>query len=348
MSRFENMTRSMATQGDSNYFDFFSGNYGYFIMSAIGGVALLFLATCTLREIWYRRYGIDLCPRIGGSLRSPELRQQERQQVLRDERTAMQIHFAQLENERTAAIMQKRKERRARYEVFLKSYQMVISKDDLYIRKEVDEMTCDSVPNPAMEERDIESGSLSSDAENGSDGCPGEYSSEEGSEGRSGFLVQESHAPRFESDHNVLVKLPVKAEDGTPRLVDAYCSICLTDFEEGDTIIWASRKPCPHAFHDDCIMTWLSKGKKRCPCCRHFFVSSFTSVDDKNVIVQDSLVDHEERMESGELADAADIDESRASRSPASVSSPLALEQADLPLVDPDIELAMTTQPGVN
>jgi hypothetical protein len=348
MSHFENMTRSMATQGDSNYFDFFSGTYGYLVMSAIGGVALLFLATFTLREIWYRRYSIDLCPRIGGSLRSPELRQQERQQVLRDERTAIQIHFAQLENERTAAIMQKRKERRARYEVFLKSSQMVISKDDLYVPKEVDKMTCDSIPNPATEERDIESGSLSSDADNGSDGCPGEYSSEEGSEGRSGFLVQESHAPHFESDHNVLVKLPVKAKDGTHRLVDAYCSICLTDYEEGDTIIWASRKPCPHAFHNDCIMTWLSKGKKRCPCCRHFFVSSVTSVDDKNVIAQDGLVDHEERMESGELADAADIDESRASRSPASVSSPLALEQGDLALVNPDIDLAMTTQPGVN
>jgi hypothetical protein len=35
-------------------------------------------------------------------------------------------------------------------------------------------------------------------------------------------------------------------------------------------VVWSGLK-CQHAFHDECILPWLSKGKKRCPICRLWF-----------------------------------------------------------------------------
>jgi hypothetical protein len=346
MSHSENMIRYLAEE-EYNFFSYLRDDYFALVYCVIGFMIFLFLATFLLREVCYRRFGIEACPGARWSLSSSHLRQQVRQQVLSDERMAMQMHVTDEREQRTAAMMQKRKERRAKYEVFLKSYKMVISNDDFYIPKVGNEMACASEPDPAMEEIDIETGSLSSDAERGSEASPGEGWLEKDSVFSPGAVVQESHSFCFESDHHVLVMLPEKTKDGTPRLVDAHCSICLTNYEEGDTIIWAARKACPHAFHDDCILTWLSKGKKRCPCCRYFFVPG-TSVDDKDEIAQDSLVDQEETVESGEVSDVAVIEELRASRSPASVSSPVTLEQQDPPLADPDIEFAVTTKPEVN
>lgn len=57
----------------------------------------------------------------------------------------------------------------------------------------------------------------------------------------------------------------------TNRAVDAECAVCFCTYEEGDLIVWSGLK-CRHAFHHDCILPWLEKGKKRCPICRHLFV----------------------------------------------------------------------------
>ena len=54
--------------------------------------------------------------------------------------------------------------------------------------------------------------------------------------------------------------------------VDKECSICLSDYEVGDQVVWSPLDECPHAFHKDCLMQWLTKGKKRCPLCRNWFV----------------------------------------------------------------------------
>lgn len=43
------------------------------------------------------------------------------------------------------------------------------------------------------------------------------------------------------------------------------CSICMTEFEEGDTI---SELPCSHRFHEACVNRWLPI-KRTCPLCRH-------------------------------------------------------------------------------
>ena len=212
-----------------------------------------------------------------------------------------------------AATLQKYKERRAKYENFLENNKMVITKGDFYIPEEGGGMACASKPD-LMEDGDIETGSSSS--EEGSKGSP-------------------------ETDNEVMLTLPVKTDDGKPRHVDANCSICLMDYEEGDTIIWASRKKCMHAFHDECILSWLSKGKKRCPCCRNFFVPALNA-DVTKCIMHDDVEEHihEAMVESGAVLDAAIVEEFGASRNPNQdlISREVRREQQDSPLADPKME----------
>ncbi len=44
------------------------------------------------------------------------------------------------------------------------------------------------------------------------------------------------------------------------------CSICIDDFEQGETIRLLPR--CGHAFHTDCILPWLTERQGCCPCCK--------------------------------------------------------------------------------
>ena len=52
---------------------------------------------------------------------------------------------------------------------------------------------------------------------------------------------------------------------------EAYCAICLSHYEVGDKIVWSPTSPCPHIYHLDCILSWISVGKRKCPYCREFF-----------------------------------------------------------------------------
>lgn len=47
------------------------------------------------------------------------------------------------------------------------------------------------------------------------------------------------------------------------------CSVCLTDFEVGDTVVTLS---CKHVFHEDCLVPWLESNGS-CPICRHSLVT---------------------------------------------------------------------------
>jgi hypothetical protein len=57
------------------------------------------------------------------------------------------------------------------------------------------------------------------------------------------------------------------------NMVPNCCAICLTSYEEGDTVIWSSNQACAHAFHQDCVVGWLVKMQPEtpCPCCRQEF-----------------------------------------------------------------------------
>jgi Ring finger domain len=47
------------------------------------------------------------------------------------------------------------------------------------------------------------------------------------------------------------------------------CSICMDEFEVGDTVSWAPHALCTHVFHHQCIKNWLLRHAE-CPCCRRY------------------------------------------------------------------------------
>jgi hypothetical protein len=61
---------------------------------------------------------------------------------------------------------------------------------------------------------------------------------------------------------------------------DTCCSICLSSYEEGDSVVGSANPNCRHAFHSHCIEEWLVLRKRGagqedrfcCPCCRQVFV----------------------------------------------------------------------------
>lgn len=83
-----------------------------------------------------------------------------------------------------------------------------------------------------------------------------------------------------------MLQLPIKDVRGNFCKVGIECVICLVEYEVGDEVIWSTRQSCPHAFHAECILQWLGKGKKRCPICRHLFVPG-QRIDDKDIIEHD-------------------------------------------------------------
>mmetsp|Transcript_23539 Transcript_23539/g.36302 ORF Transcript_23539/g.36302 Transcript_23539/m.36302 type:complete len:315 (-) Transcript_23539:157-1101(-) len=55
------------------------------------------------------------------------------------------------------------------------------------------------------------------------------------------------------------------------------CAVCIGHFEPGQNIIWSSNPICQHAFHEECILRWLTRvarnTKMACPCCRADFIA---------------------------------------------------------------------------
>jgi len=73
-------------------------------------------------------------------------------------------------------------------------------------------------------------------------------------------------------DHNNLL---------SRRCVDGTCTLCIDEYVDGDIVVWSDLL-CSHVFHKECLMQWLSKGKKRCPVCRHWFVPG-AKIDDQKL-----------------------------------------------------------------
>lgn len=75
-----------------------------------------------------------------------------------------------------------------------------------------------------------------------------------------------------DGDETLQIRLPPRVTGGNDRWVEGSCNICLKDYEVGSNVVWATHEGCPHVFHEDCLLTWLGRGKKRCPVCRQWFV----------------------------------------------------------------------------
>ncbi|XP_021740285.1 RING-H2 finger protein ATL54-like [Chenopodium quinoa] len=68
---------------------------------------------------------------------------------------------------------------------------------------------------------------------------------------------------------NSITVIRHKKEDG---LIDGTdCSVCLSEFQEGETLRLLPK--CEHAFHIDCIDTWL-RSHTNCPMCRASIVAN--------------------------------------------------------------------------
>jgi hypothetical protein len=176
--------------------------------------------------------------------------------------------------------LQKQQERRKKYVPYLKPYTMVVAESD-FIRTGVggqvqveEEVTNDKNPIEPANEDHVHSINTEDVMAMSDDGGEGQVDLEVG------------NLASVLSASVALLCLPVTDDHGNLRKVDAECSICIMEYEVGDEVVWSTRRLCPHAFHSDCILLWLSKGKKRCPICRHFFVPG-QRVDDKDVIVHD-------------------------------------------------------------
>lgn len=106
-----------------------------------------------------------------------------------------------------------------------------------------------------------------------------------------------------EEDAHLYLQLPVKAKTGTHRTVDAQCAICFCEYEAGDKVVWSGLQ-CQHAFHSQCILPWLAKGKKRCPICRHWFVPGTRIEDQKR-----ELEERQRTQTEDSAASSGDTDE---------------------------------------
>lgn len=92
-------------------------------------------------------------------------------------------------------------------------------------------------------------------------------------------------------DDDVQIRLPqsVTSNDTVrpARLVSGSCAICLCQYEEGNVIAWSSKEDCHHAFHHDCILTWLLKKREPlCPCCRQEFVDPQQAYGDEEELYE--------------------------------------------------------------
>ena len=82
----------------------------------------------------------------------------------------------------------------------------------------------------------------------------------------------------------MFVKIPAQGTSTTnkTRLVPGDCIICMTAYTIGDKVVWSSNRLCEHAFHSNCMESWLMKqrGSPLCPCCRQSFVIDSLDVEE--------------------------------------------------------------------
>ncbi len=69
------------------------------------------------------------------------------------------------------------------------------------------------------------------------------------------------------------------------------CAICFAPYEEGDVICFSQNQHCPHFYHVECMVSWLSRNDNySCPSCRQDYLKNddSTDSDDSKIVVIES------------------------------------------------------------
>ena len=145
-----------------------------------------------------------------------------------------------------------------------------------------------------------------------------------------------------EEDAHLYLRLPIMGKNGTCRTVDAHCAICFSEYEAGDKVVWSGLQ-CQHAFHGECILPWLSKGKKRCPVCRHWFVPGARIEDQMKELEQRSR----SNSEVGGESETTDETEDSHSRSEGLERAAVDIESGDSGAIPAQQDPLTTVAPGL-
>jgi len=232
-------------------------------------VAAMFLILC-IREYYVRRYGVDFCPVFH------LFPSRQEQQVDGDRAYAEELQ-RQLDAENHEAELEaRRKDRREWYEAYVVPYTMTVEENDFFYAQETDEngnTILEGKLTPTSRKYSSSSLDMEELMEEGQ--VTGEQSCNEGQ-------------PSDNEDEEVetlYLRLPIRDGEGHSRSVEANCTICFSDYQQGDRVVWSDLR-CKHAFHYDCILPWLVKGKKRCPICRDWFVPGAKIEDQKKALAE--------------------------------------------------------------
>lgn len=69
-------------------------------------------------------------------------------------------------------------------------------------------------------------------------------------------------------------------QQGSSRLVPDVCTVCLCQYEEGESLTWSTRPECVHAFHTQCIISCKSMSlKNRCLDSNSFATTGLAKQD---------------------------------------------------------------------
>lgn len=77
-------------------------------------------------------------------------------------------------------------------------------------------------------------------------------------------------------------------EDNVEQLAEVTCSICISDFTEGDQ---ARKLVCNHYFHHECIKVWLAR-QQVCPNCK---MNPFTGSYERVQTLEEQMAERNRR-----------------------------------------------------
>jgi Ring finger domain len=93
----------------------------------------------------------------------------------------------------------------------------------------------------------------------------------------------------MDHDHGLLVRLPSGPVNAN-RTIPGVCAICLCPYTEGDKVSWSPERECQHAFHTDCITSWLcKKDEPKCPVCRQEFCAAAADTMPEEEVIEVDL-----------------------------------------------------------